>query len=84
MKDIRGLVWRNNGVVEINPAEKVVPQDRMDIDLPGYAWDLLPYKEKPLDLYRAPMWHAEYNEEYRTPYAAMQTCLGVDLAVAFV
>ena len=24
-----------------------------DIDLPGYAWDLLPYKNKPLDLYRA-------------------------------
>ena len=33
----------------------------MDIDLPGYAWDLLPFKDKPLDLYRAPMWHAEYD-----------------------
>lgn len=83
MKDIRGLVWRNNGIVEINPAEKVVPQERMDIDLPGYAWDLLPYKEKPLDLYRAPMWHAEYNEEYRTPYAAIQTSLGCRFGCSF-
>jgi hypothetical protein len=40
----------------------------MDIDLPGYAWDLLPYKEKPFDLYRCPMWHAEYKCENRTPY----------------
>ena len=33
----------------------------MDIDLPGYAWDLLPFEKKPLDLYRSPMWHAEYD-----------------------
>ena len=24
----------------------------MDVDLPGYAWDLLPYKKKPFDLYK--------------------------------
>ncbi len=54
-----------------------MPQNKMDIDLPGYAWDLLPYKEKPLDLYRAPMWHADYIEENRTPYAALYTSLGV-------
>ena len=39
----------------MNDPEKIVPNDKMDIDLPGYAWDLLPYKSKPLDLYRAPM-----------------------------
>ena len=49
-------------VIKINPPENVVPQDRMDIDLPGYAWDLLPMNKKPLDLYRSPMWHAEYDE----------------------
>ena len=43
--------------------EKIVPQDRMDIDLPGYARDLLPYKNKPLDLYRAHFLHAEYNHD---------------------
>jgi radical SAM superfamily enzyme YgiQ (UPF0313 family) len=48
----------------------------MDLDLPGYAWDLLPYKDRPLDLYRSPLWHAEYDHEKRTPYAALYTSLG--------
>jgi radical SAM superfamily enzyme YgiQ (UPF0313 family) len=48
----------------------------MDADLPGYAWDLLPYKSKPLDLYRAHFWHAEFNHDLRTPFAAIYTSLG--------
>ena len=63
--------------------EKIVPNDKMDIDLPGYAWDLLPYKSKPLDLYRAPMWHAEYDFEKRTPYASLQTSLGCQFGCNF-
>ena len=55
----------------------------MDFDLPGYAWDLLPFKNKPFDLYRAPMWHAEYLEENRTPYAAIQTSLGCQFGCSF-
>jgi radical SAM superfamily enzyme YgiQ (UPF0313 family) len=80
---IKGLVWRENGTPKINPSEKVVPNDKMDTDLPGYAWDLLPMKEKPLDLYRAPMWHAEYNHENRSPYAAIQTSLGCQFGCDF-
>lgn len=83
MEDIRGVVWRKNEIPKINAAEKIVPNDRMDIDLPGYAWDILPYKEKPLDLYRAPMWHAEYDEKNRSPYAAIQTSLGCQFACNF-
>ena len=48
----------------------------MDTDLPGYAWDLLPYNKKPLDLYRSHFWHAEYDHEKRTPFAAIYTSLG--------
>jgi anaerobic magnesium-protoporphyrin IX monomethyl ester cyclase len=48
----------------------------MDQDLPGYAWDLLPYKNTPLDLYRAHFWHAEFNHDLRTPFAAIYTSLG--------
>ena len=48
----------------------------MDIDLPGYAWDLLPYNKNPLDMYRSPMWHAEYDFKKRSPYASLQTSLG--------
>ncbi|MDA7756425.1 radical SAM protein [Opitutales bacterium] len=76
LKEIKGLVRRENGEVVLNPPEKVVPNERMDTDLPGYAWDLLPFFEKPLDLYRAPMWHVEYDESKRSPYAAIQTSLG--------
>ena len=60
----------------MTPPQITVPQSKMDIDLPGYAWDLLPFRSKPLDLYRSPMWHAEYDENKRTPYAAIQTSLG--------
>jgi len=80
---IKGVVWRENGTPKINPSERVVPNDRMDIDLPGYAWDLLPFKERPLDLYRAPMWHAEYDQNKRSPYAAIQTSLGCQFGCDF-
>jgi radical SAM superfamily enzyme YgiQ (UPF0313 family) len=83
LEDIKGIAWRKNGEPTFNQSEAVVPRDRMDIDLPGYAWDLLPYKDKPLDLYRAPMWHAEYDEEKRSPYAAIQTSLGCQFGCNF-
>lgn len=83
LDDIKGIGWRKNGKVILNQPEVIVPRERMDEDLPGYAWDLLPYKEKPLDLYRAPMWHVEYDESKRTPYAAIQTSLGCQFGCEF-
>lgn len=83
MDEIKGIVWRKNGKPKINISENTVPGSRMDLDLPGYAWDLLPYKEKPLDLYRAPMWHGEYDETKRSPYAAIQTSLGCQFSCEF-
>lgn len=73
---IKGLVTRDGDKIVITKPERVVPNERMDIDLPGYAWDLLPFKKRPLDLYRSPMWHVEYDEAKRSPYAAIQTSLG--------
>jgi anaerobic magnesium-protoporphyrin IX monomethyl ester cyclase len=67
----------------LNPPERIVPQDRMDEDLPGYAWDLLPYKKKPLDLYRAHFWHADFDHNKRTPFAAIYTSLGCSFACDF-
>ena len=67
----------------LNPPERIVPQSHMDIDLPGYAWDLLPYKERPLDLYRAHFWHAEFDHAKRTPFAAIYTSLGCQFACNF-
>jgi radical SAM superfamily enzyme YgiQ (UPF0313 family) len=76
LEKINGIGHKKNGVPVLNPPERVVPQDRMDIDLPGYAWDLLPKREKPLDLYRAHFWHAEFNHDLRSPFAAIYTSLG--------
>lgn len=80
---IKGIAWRKNGEVVFNEPEIVVPTERMDIDLPGYAWDLLPFKDRPLDMYRSPLWHAEYDEEKRSPYAALQTSLGCRFGCSF-
>jgi radical SAM superfamily enzyme YgiQ (UPF0313 family) len=73
---VSGIGHKSHGRPTLNAPERVVPHDRMDIDMPGYAWDLLPYREKPLDLYRAHFWHAEFSHEKRTPFAAIYTSLG--------
>ena len=83
LRNTKGIAFISDEEVFFNPVEKIVPNDRMDDHLPGYAWDLLPYKEKPLDLYRSPMWHAEYIEENRSPYAAIQTSLGCQFKCSF-
>jgi radical SAM superfamily enzyme YgiQ (UPF0313 family) len=70
-------------VPTLNPPQSVVPPDRMDLDLPGYAWDLLPYRKSPLDLYRAHFWHADFNHDKRTPFAAIYTSLGCSFACEF-
>ena len=80
---INGIGWKDDGQIILNDAEKVVPQDRMDEDMPGYAWDLLPYKERPLDLYRAHFWHAGFDHNKRTPFAAIYTSLGCQFACEF-
>jgi radical SAM superfamily enzyme YgiQ (UPF0313 family) len=67
----------------LNEPESVVPQDRMDLDMPGYAWDLLPYRSRPLDLYRAHFWHADFDHDRRTPFAAIYTSLGCTFACDF-
>ena len=77
LKKINGLCLRDKSKKSfLTKAGKIVPQNRMDIDLPGYAWDLLPYKIKPLDLYRSHFWHANYDFNQRTPFASIYTSLG--------
>ncbi len=88
LQHIKGIGYKKPGlsghtISLINPPQCVVPQERMDQDLPGYAWDLLPYKEKPLDLYRAHFWHAEFDHAKRTPFAAIYTSLGCNFGCDF-
>lgn len=85
---IRGIGYKRRETggdisLHLNPPESVVPQSRMDEDLPGYAWDLLPYREKPLDLYRAHFWHAGFDHANRTPFAAIYTSLGCTFGCDF-
>lgn len=67
----------------LNAPQGVVPQECMDTDMPGYAWDLLPFRTKPLDLYRAHFWHAGFDHGQRTPFAAIYTSLGCQFACEF-
>lgn len=67
----------------INPPERIVSQERMGIDLPGYAWDLLPYNKKPFDLYRSHFWHGGFIDENRTPFVAIYTSLGCPFSCQF-
>ncbi len=87
LRSIKGIGYKiPNGAtfdLVLNPPEGIVPQSRMDIDLPGYAWDLLPYQERPLDLYRAHFWHAGFDYNKRTPFAAIYTSLGCQFACNF-
>lgn len=76
------VIFETNTLI-LNVPEKTVPQDRMDVDLPGYAWDLLPYKFKPLDLYRSHFWHADFDHEKRVPFAAIYTSLGCPFSCNF-
>lgn len=80
---IKGLGFRKDGVPFLTPAERLVPEILLDKDLPGYAWDLLPYKERQFDLYRSPMWHANYDPAKRSPYATLYTSLGCKFGCDF-
>ena len=85
---IKGIGYKQSGsggekTMKLNEPEQIVPQSRMDEDLPGYAWDLLPYDKKPLDMYRAHFWHAGFDHSKRTPFAAIYTSLGCNFACNF-
>lgn len=76
LRSVKGIGYKMGGVPLLNTPERVVPQELMDSDLPGYAWDLLPFQEKPLDLYRSHFWHAGFSHDFRMPFAAIYTSLG--------
>ena len=84
LQKVRGIVFQDQerSIFYGKPAE-IVSQSRMEIDLPGYAWDLLPYKEKPLDLYRSHLWHSNYDTNSATPFAAIYTSFGCIFKCAF-
>ena len=73
LKSVNGIAYRNStGDISINPPERIVPQELLEVDLPGIAYDLMPS----LDNYRTSSWHANYIDEDRSPFASIYTSLG--------
>lgn len=65
------LYTQNVGVV-LNEPEQVVPRAKLEEDLPGIAWDLLPSPTK----YRTSFWHSWSNNTETSPFASIYTSLG--------
>ena len=83
LETIKGIGFKKEGKLILNEPEMIVPQEKLDEDLPGYAWDLLPFDKEPLDLYRAHYWHANFDDDQRTPFAAIYTSLGCPFGCGF-
>ena len=84
LSKIPGIWYKDEqGVPRAGAPANVVPATEMDAYMPGYAWDLLPKKEKPLDLYRSHFWHTNFLHEERTPFAAIYTSLGCQFGCNF-
>jgi len=70
---IKGIGYRDEfESIVINEAERIVPQELLEVDLPGVAYDLMP----DLGKYRTSSWHANYIDEDRSPFASIYTSLG--------
>ena len=73
LKRVPGLCFRDeNFNIIMNRPSKIVPQERLDLDLPGIAYDLMPSFEK----YKTSSWHANYIDHHRSPFASIYTSLG--------
>ena len=79
MKLVNGLGYKINGRGVLNKPSQIVPRDRLEIDLPGMAWDLLPDIKR----YRTAGWHSWSNDTDSSPFAALYTSLGCPYRCSF-
>jgi radical SAM superfamily enzyme YgiQ (UPF0313 family) len=84
LSKVNGIGYKDedNNLI-LNPPSKLVDEKDMNTDLPGYAWELLPKKNKTLDLYRAHFWHTFFSEKDRTPFASVYSSLGCKFGCNF-
>ncbi len=78
LKKVPGLWFKEEGNASFGTPSSVIPQDRLSVELPGVAWDLLPMQN-----YRAHNWHAFSNNFNRQPYASIYTSLGCPFKCSF-
>jgi len=80
LSKVKGLCFRtSNNLILTNPSMPIVPKDKLEEDLPGMAWDLLP----PLSKYRTAGWHSWSNKSQKEPFAALYTSLGCPYRCSF-
>jgi len=80
LQKIRGLVYRDSlGNIITNESSSIVPRKKLELDLPGMAWDLLPKLSK----YRTAGWHSWSNNTEKAPFAALYTSLGCPYKCSF-
>ncbi len=73
-KNVKGIYYRNHFTkkVTFSGPSPIVPQNRLEIDLPGMSWESLPS----LDKYRTAGWHSWPNNSVKQPFASIYTNLG--------
>jgi radical SAM superfamily enzyme YgiQ (UPF0313 family) len=77
-KKVPALWWRENGMPVSGAPGQLIPQEKLPIEMPGMAFDLLPMKN-----YRAHNWHAFDHINARQPYASVYTSLGCPYKCTF-
>ena len=77
---VNGIGFRDKeNNITLNTPEMVVPKKKLNEDLPGVAWDMLPsFKE-----YRTAGWHSWSNNSEKEPFAALYTSLGCPYKCSF-
>lgn len=78
LAEVKGLGWRNNGEVVLNPPMPIVAKEDLPKEMPGVPWDKLP-----MERYRTALWHALPNNCEREPFAAIYTSLGCPMKCSF-
>ena len=63
----------------MNEASGIVPSNKLEVDLPGMAWDLLPSFNK----YRTAGWHSWSNDSIKEPFGSVYTSLGCPFRCSF-
>jgi len=76
---VKGIGYRKDGVAHLNEPERLVPQELLEYDLPGMAWDLMPS----LDNYKTGYWQTYYHGNDRSPFASLYTSLGCPFQCEF-
>lgn len=75
---VPGLWYRQDGKPVLSREDEVIPQEKLPVELPGMAWEMLPMGQ-----YRAHNWHCFTHINDRKPYASIYTSLGCPFKCTF-